>query len=270
MTHNHSSLYTGPKLAVLVVLYHPEDSFIKLHDHLLQSGLQTYVINNTPALTPPFIANRLWDVPFITLHKGRNIGLSRAYNLAFAQARADGFSHVLIFDQDTQITQDSLSFIAVQLAANPAVGMLNFSQHHPDLAGRCQKRLLVINSATIFNLEVHRAVGGFDETYFVDCVDYGYCLRCLVAQKEVWQIAGTPGLDHLTGQPGRAVKFFGKTLYARDYGARRNRDIFWGHLRLLSAGLASLQLKWSIAILRSLLIFIIGRGITFVLRYKKG
>ena len=259
------------KLAILVVLYYPKPADLELLDELCQAEIPSYLIDNTPhdeqALTE---SSAPTYAGFTLLHQGENIGLSRAYDQGFNQARNDGFSHMLVFDQDTRITPKTLTFIIEKLIAKPDAGMMNFSQKNQELAGQCDAQLLTINSATAFNLACHDTVQGFNQRYFVDCVDYDYCWRCLRAGKGVFQVKGTPGLDHLSGQPGRAVQIFGKTLYARSYGPRRNAEILRGHLYLLGAGVVHCQRKWNWAILRSLALFFIGRTITFVTFFRTG
>jgi rhamnosyltransferase len=268
----------GVKLAVLVVFYHPNPLDLGLLDQLQAAGMPSYLIDNTPTnempqdTRAPTLPPMLQNAPFVWVHRGQNIGLSRAYNKGFAQARRDGCTHVLVFDQDTRIGQQTLSFITQTLTAHlsmglgvgAGMGMLNFGQKPTATAGIPQAKLLVINSATAFDLACHSAVAGFDERYFVDCVDYDYCWRCLKAGMGVYQVQGTPGLDHLSGQPGKSVRILGKTLFARSYGARRNAEILRGHLRLLAAGIAGRHAPWCRAILRSLILFWAGRIITFV------
>lgn len=262
------------KPVMLVVFYYPNNADIGLLRRLQQANVPIYLIDNTPADDLSMTGSYLFQEGLKWLHRGENIGLSRAYNRAFAQAKNDGFSHVVIFDQDTFITQETLDFITTSLTINsvtdPLAGMINFSQNHPERKGQRRKRLLVVNSATAFNVECHGVVEGFNEVYFVDCVDYDYCLRCLNAKRSIYQVQGTPGLDHYIGQPGRSFRLFGKTLYARDYGARRNSEIFWGHLRLLRAGMLSLQAYWTFAIFRSFILFVIGRLVTCVTFVKTG
>lgn len=257
------------KLAVLVVFYHPNPSDLALLSELRQAGICSYLVDNTPDNDQTPLLSDMCK-PFVWLHRGSNIGLSRAFNQGFNRARNDGFTHVLVFDQDTRVTQQSLHFMTKTLASYPQIGMLNFSQRHPERAGECTARLLAINSATVFDLACHSVVNGFNEGYFVDSVDYDYCWRCLRAGKPVCQILGTPGLDHLTGQPGRGMQIFGKTIYARSYGASRNAEILRGHLRLLWAGIIRLEGRWSWAIFRSLSLFFIGRTVTFVTLLKPG
>jgi rhamnosyltransferase len=251
------------KLAVLVVLYHPNPADLDLLDKLRSGTIPSYLIDNTPQGEQKFPQGFLpLGAHFELIREGENIGLSRAYNLGFARARADGFSHVLVFDQDTRITLKTLSFITQILATKPEAGMLNFCQKKSEYSDQFEERLLMVNSATVFNLTCHKVVQGFNETYFVDFVDYDYCWRCLQAGIGIYQVQGTPGLDHLAGQPGRALRIFGKTLYARSYGKHRNAEILRGHLKLLGAGITSLQLPFSWAIFRSLTLFCIGRAIT--------
>ena len=257
------------KLAVLVVFYHPNPSDIGLLTELRNADMPSYLIDNTPDGGQTSLLTDT-DKPFVWIHRGSNIGLSRAFNQGFNRARSDGFTHVLVLDQDTRITQQSLYFMAENLARQPQTGMLNFGQRGPETASQCKARLLVINSATVFDLDCHSVVNGFNERYFVDCVDYDYCWRCLKADRPVYQILGTPGLDHLTGQPGQSLQIFGKTIFARSYGKSRNAEILYGHLNLLWAGIIRFEGAWSWAILRSLILFAIGRVVTFVTLRKQG
>jgi rhamnosyltransferase len=125
---------------------------------------------------------------------GVNLGIAAALNRAAMIARAEGFSWLATFDQDSLAPSGAL------------LGLLDLCQAHPDrdrvavvamshrdrVAGRDYHMAFdvieetplwrsvrtTITSGSLVRLAALDQVGSFDEILFIDCVDHDFCLRC--------------------------------------------------------------------------------------------
>jgi rhamnosyltransferase len=136
----------------------------------------------------------------------RNIGIAAAQNQGVARARAEGFTHVLLLDQDTVLAPGMVTDLAENLnalereqggvaAIGPAYFELNSQRQTRAYCadGVRLSRLslanethpvasdFIIASGSLIPLSVLKAVGGFKEELFIDLVDVEWCFRARTA-----------------------------------------------------------------------------------------
>jgi rhamnosyltransferase len=118
-----------------------------------------------------------------------NLGIAHALNLGISRALAEpGADLVLTVDQDSIIADDYVSqaVAAVRLltrrgvhftavAAGTVDGRITRGKPLGYLPYRSTRE--TIQSGMVFTADSLRALGGFDESFFIDCVDTDYILR---------------------------------------------------------------------------------------------
>jgi rhamnosyltransferase len=153
----------------------------------------------------------------------RNIGIAAAQNQGVARARADGFTHVLLLDQDTVLTPGMVTDLAGKLTAldqdqgriaaiGPAYFELN-SQRQTRAYRADGPRLsrislsnktrpvasdFIIASGSLIPLPVLETVGGFKEDLFIDLVDVEWCFRARAAGYRSY-LSPTAAVEHRLG-----------------------------------------------------------------------
>lgn len=134
----------------------------------------------------------------------RNVGLGAALNRACDRARALGFGHVLLMDQDSVLDEGMVRHLSVALlelgrdhpvaavgpqfkdARNGAVApfvRIGFPLNRklyggPGARVACD---FLITSGSLIPMAVLDRVGGMDETLFIDNIDMDWCFRAAAA-----------------------------------------------------------------------------------------
>ena len=69
----------------------------------------------------------------------------------------------------------------------------------------------------------------FDKRYFVDGVDYSFCIKSKINKFKITEIYNTPGLDHESEQGNFPLKLHNKQISGRLYPVSRNIDFIKSH-----------------------------------------
>lgn len=156
---------------------------------------QILIVSNGGDLPP--------DLGTETILNQENVGLSSALNLGIAWAKAQGFSEVLLFDQDSHPSSDMVPELRKALtdlqqsgkkiaAVGPVYVDPRSGVVFPFLRWHLPKNIEVlgnpgetvpadflITSGTLIPIDAIRDVGMMDDTLFIDNIDTDWCLRAL-------------------------------------------------------------------------------------------
>ncbi len=248
--------------AIGLVLYHPEESLLKRVEQMGTLGFRVYVFDNAPF--GAFCSHAIQRHPNISyLTAGKNVGIGYSLSTLCATAYAHGFQRLLFLDQDTGISGRTLEFIetfhqSLPVSIQQQYAALVFSGH---LAAdhSVQEVRLAISSGSLFNLPALKQIGWHNEKFFVDCVDYEFCIRARRFGFKIGLIKNTPDFDHVTEQPDQIIRFFGKQLLVRRYSATRIKDALSAYLKLIVGGLFQNRLGDTYALTRSMGLYIFGQ-----------
>jgi rhamnosyltransferase len=254
------------KMAIGFVIYRPEKSFYERLELINQVGVQFYVYDNSPEIIDAKIKiESLLHARYLC--SGKNEGLGVGLSELCQTAYKDEFDELLFFDQDTGFNLKTISFIQSFLNDNITSLIENYSAI--TFSGSQASNLknnspmvnvdFTINSGSLFLLRNLKKMGWHNKTYFVDGVDYEFCLRSHAAGFRIAKYSNTPCFDHESEQPDRVVTFFGKRLLIRKYSYIRVRDAVYSYVRLIIQALAYGEWIYSIKIMRSFLIYIAGQ-----------
>jgi rhamnosyltransferase len=171
-----------------------------------------------------------------------NLGLATALNIGIRSALgSDDFDWIATFDQDSRVAagfrdamlqaylacpyRQSVGIIGphhVELTENSTAGLSHHEEHD-----RFREITAVMQSGTFLSTEALRSCGLFDDSFFIDYVDFELCLRI---RKNGLRIIEAPNatIVHRLGNPSRHNRF-GRTFTVcnhsalRRYYAARNR-----------------------------------------------
>jgi len=245
-------------IAIGFVTYHPGASFIERLAMLADRGFDVYVFDNSPddGTVRELCATRpgAW---YST--RGENVGLGVGLSAVCSQAYQDGHPALLFFDQDTVFGEGTLDFIERFQERNQALAStysaIVFDAKDVGREGAAdapvvKEVLLAISSGSLFFLENLRRLGWHNPRYFVDGVDYEFCLRSSNAGLKVGLCSTTPGFDHQSEQPDQGYRILGRDWYIRRYPARRIADSVTSSARLMGTSIATGNLRFLAAIAR--------------------
>lgn len=257
--------------AIGLVLYHPEESLLRRVDLMIDLGFPVYVFDNSPFDVN--VSLNIQENPNVSyLTAGKNVGIAFSLSTLCATAYAHGYERLLFLDQDTGISAKTLEFIETFIKALPAsierqYAALVFSGH-PSVGHSVQEVPLAISSGSLFNLAVLQRIGWHNEDYFVDCVDYEFCVRARRQGFKIGLIKSTPDFDHVTEQPDRMVNIFGKSILVRRYSTTRIKDALCAYMKLIVGGLFRNRLSDTYALTRSMGLYIFGQLISRLIHSK--
>jgi rhamnosyltransferase len=184
-------------MAAATVLYRPDPAVLDaLLAPLVETGLRIFIFSNGGLNED--IAERLARLPDLHLIRSpENIGLGAGLNAVVEAAEAEGFGHIVLFDQDSTPDADLLPkllgrFQAIerQSAIPPAVlGPLLvapeneaflppwYSRRPEALAADVAAVDFLPTSGSLVSIAAWRTIGPFRADYFIDGIDVEWCFR---------------------------------------------------------------------------------------------
>ncbi|MEV6237462.1 glycosyltransferase [Lentzea sp. NPDC051838] len=171
------------KVTALVTAYHPDERLAAVVESALLTCSGVIVSDNTPAASSS-AAEKLDDPGVTVLREGSNRGLAAALNAAVDVLPADT-DVVLLLDQDSVLPPDLVPRLARHLTGS--IGVVAPNPWDAKHGGSYEKaaqddrglidRYGVMTSGMLVRRECLSAVGRFREDFFVDWVDFDFCLR---------------------------------------------------------------------------------------------
>lgn len=173
-------------LAGTVILYHPDAGTIKNITSWLPQVDILFILDNTenPDLV---IKKQLQSLPkAVYINDGENKGIALRLNQAAELAVGNNYNWLLTMDQDSFFDAGVLDnykncIDGFNNAGNIAMFGVEFEHASTVQREQCISMHVnhLITSGSIVNIAVFNTVGGFDERYFIDCVDTEYCFRAI-------------------------------------------------------------------------------------------
>lgn len=263
-------------LTLLFVTYNPDNNF---YDRIKELSLLNYNLILFSNCKSSLKFNKILDNHYeniASFGNGSNVGLSKAYNIVCQKLYSEGFDRVLIFDQDTIILPkfhshysfinefcfDNFSILQLQSYAND-----NKSNVDPNIG--VFETNFIINSGSLVNLKTLSDIGWFNEGFFVDLVDYEYCIRSKYSGFKVGIIKGVFDLDHSTLQADSFLTFSNKTIYYRLYSLPRIKSVLYLGSQLILQCTRYFLIKEASYLLRFIFFFILKNLIGLFFYFRK-
>lgn len=230
------------------VLYNPEQNALDNIVLAIKNGFKPIVYLNK---VDESFYQKLCAYNPIVLGLNKNVGLGMAFYEFENYLDKSGEPFYLYFDQDTKTT-DIVWKTALEkteiIKTQKNVGMLFLGNKKEPFSD------IVVSSGCVFSSKVIQRVGKHCPSYFVEGVDYDFCLRLKIAGLKVHNIY-CPDIDHQSLQDGHIVRFLGMSLSYRVYGGARMRDFNASHVKLIWKSLAAGQMRFLLFFIKSLILF---------------
>lgn len=263
---------TQREIAVGFIVYKPENGFIERLQRTISEGFNVYIFDNSPSESSvrDFCLGEK-KVKYLTLD--RNVGLGLGMRSICTQAYYEGNSALIFFDQDTVYQSETLDFIEkyylehLQMEATHSAIVFgaDISIIASDV-GCFQNVDVAINSGSLFFLKNLKRLGWHNEKYFVDGVDYEFCLKSKKNGMKVGTYMCTPGFDHSSEQADEKYRIFQKTYVFRAYPLFRIVDVIKSSFKLILSALLSLELKFAAIILKFFSAFMVFQLLSRILK----
>jgi len=193
-------------LAIGIVTYFPTKETVNRITNLDNLGYSFYVYDNTPGkdFWPRYTNGSV-------LRNGKNNGLGEGLKSLTQIAHDEGWSYLMYFDEDIIFTKETITWVNQWLChwKDERVGLYWFNYHpkaNKDYQEVAPHHLRVaVSACSLINLKAAKNIGWHTTRWFIEGLDYDFCLR--LAQKN-WKIMGVnhcPGIDAKSNQPGLKI-----------------------------------------------------------------
>jgi rhamnosyltransferase len=232
------------KICAVMVVYNPDSTLEQNINALLNEVAKLVVVDNC---SEPSVRSRIAALAaacnFEVIWNKENIGLAAGLNTGIRSALAnEQYQWIATFDQDSRVFP---GFGAAMLAAQAAcpfrdkVAVISpchiLSSEPVEIA--CQygpqfrEMPVVLQSGSFFSSSAFKDVGMFDESFFIDYVDFEFCLRLRKSGFRMIEASHAP-VNHRVGMPTRhrflgiACTVFNHSPLRRYYAARNRLRVY--------------------------------------------
>ncbi|MXV17502.1 glycosyltransferase [Hufsiella ginkgonis] len=243
------------KVEGVVVLFHPEGPVVDNIRSYAGELNRLYVVDNSPHPDEAIVAS-LRDFPNCKyLHNGSNDGIAAALNAAARFALDNRAAWLLTMDQDSRFeTGAFIKLLDFTLRQDPVATGLVSPFHHTKISvepvAEVDEVLTIMTSGNLVSLYAWERTGGYDERYFIDAVDWDYCLRLNTGKFKVLRY-NRAHLQHNLGNASPHTSVTGKQVTALNYNKTRRYYITRNKLIIISRYLRRYP-KFCYAVFKSL------------------
>jgi rhamnosyltransferase len=253
-------------VAIGIVTYNPNESMHCRLKQMMIHGFDVFLFDNSPAHP---VSHKVDDSAttgrFHYTASENNAGLGQGIATVCEQAYDQKFKALVFFDQDTVFDISTLEYIENFFITNPHYALSHsvivfnskdaVDPKHSELPSfaptgyTVNKVLLAINSGSLYFLDNLKKLNWHNTSYFVDGVDYEFCLRSNNAGLHLGECRTTPGFDHETEQEDLDFKLFGRSFRARRYSKARISDTFRSSIKIVCSSIRAGNLVFTLRIL---------------------
>lgn len=220
---------------IVVVTYNPNDTISRLLDSLTAISNKVIVVDNGSANKSVIEATcKSRGCKFLGCDN--NNGIAGAINKGIRLGLSSEIDWIITFDQDSLPPINLLDYYNVVIAKESNVGLVGLSYDYTVSQGRIHEKVRYkktydqITSGLLHNAKMWKDIGGYNEQYFIDCVDFEYSLRVASNGYDTFTI-GNKVLQHSLGSP-KTKRIFGVNVTSMNHNAFRHYYIVRNHIFL--------------------------------------
>lgn len=221
-------------ICAVVVSYNPDSDFRTRIDLIRRQVCSVLIVDNGSRSDIQPILETVEAISNVSvLRNAANRGIAAALNQGAQWAQTNGYSGVIFFDQDSQVTErvlPSLIEVGNQFKPSDRVAVIgsNFKniQSHKYFAdpastepGAWREADVVLTSGSLISLDAYLKIGPFREEFFIDSVDSDYCYRAISKGYRIIQTL-QPTMEHSAGHP-TPHRFLGRTVWTVNHAPQR-------------------------------------------------
>ena len=222
---------TAQSVCAVIVTYQPNARTLESVPQVLAQVQGLVVVDNgsrTDELHSLRVAAQTFG--FHLIENRENLGLAEALNQGILWAKSAGYPWVLLFDQDSRITESFVSQMFAAWESHPnreRVGSIHPKYVDPETGVEPVVRratdggpVISITSGALIPVWIFDKIGWLASEYFIDCVDFEYCFRIRAAG---YLIADSRQaiLLHAAGHANASLTFLGFSFRPTHHSAMR-------------------------------------------------
>lgn len=200
------------KIGALFVTYNPNLNSLSRNIDAARSQVDQCVVVDNGSSNFFELSKLIRDKEAIIICLKKNMGIASAQNKGFEYFKSNDFNWVLTLDQDSLIPENTIkAYLDSDLMNDPQNAIITIGYYDRNWTDE-QKRSLVyqgsdpyiekrfvISSGNLVRISAWFRVSGFDESLFIDMVDYDFDAKLIVAGFKIWQVNSII-MDHAVGE----------------------------------------------------------------------
>jgi rhamnosyltransferase len=212
----------------VVVSYNGLQKTWQTVDALRRQVGHVHIVDNGSDAESLFVIESMEREPGITVERlGKNRGVGYALNRGVHRALQLGFTWLLTMDQDSVVDGSMIEAYRVAIEEDPervclAPRITTGSRKRDEAGGVIS---YAITSGNLVRVSVLDRIGLYDEGFFVDCIDFDFCLRLRHAGYAVHRVPAAL-MQHQLGDtvdlPHAVRKYYARHSPVRRYYMYRN------------------------------------------------
>jgi rhamnosyltransferase len=210
---NTVDIMEDPSVCGVIVTYHPTATMIEnLSKVASQVQGLTVIDNGSNAEELIRLRNESQDLGFHLIENRENLGIAEGLNQGIRWAKSKKYSWVILFDQDSKITDGFVNQLFTAWKSHPARDRVvsmhpkyvdpNTGLEPTFLRAEDGGPMTSMTSGALMPTWIFDKIGLFSAEYFIDQVDTEYCFRIRAAGYLVADSKNSV-LFHATGSPKR-------------------------------------------------------------------
>ena len=223
------------RILAIVVTYYPDIDLLKRDINSFVDEVDKIIIwDNTEGRPPKNLDIKEYEDKIIIEGSGENFGISKALNFGLQYAIDNKYDYMLTMDQDS-IFQNFKDYKLSVFNLNERYGRCLCGPvvaKGKDNYDRCiyQRREWCITSGMLTSVVLLNSIGGFNETFSIDCVDIELCLRARA--KGYYTFCSSKGILIQRFGTLKSYHFLNKRHSLICYNANRTYSIIKSHIIL--------------------------------------
>lgn len=237
---------TAQPVCAVIVTYHPSASMLEDMLRVLDQVQGLVVVDNGSSaheLSPLRAASE--TIGFQLIENPKNLGIAEALNQGVRLAKNKGYLWVILFDQDSKITEGFIGHMFAAWEAHPErERVCSIHPRYVDpvtgnepLVERANDGgpLKSLTSGALMPTWIFDKIGWFATEYFIDFVDWEYCFRIraagyLVADSRQAILLHAPGDPTTATILGHTFPLANHSVTRRYYITRNSIVYYWKYL----------------------------------------
>jgi len=226
---------TPQSACAVIVTYRPASTILDQISKVLQQVQGLVVVDNgsdDDELSRLRAASSTFS--FHLIENGENLGIAEALNQGVRRAKSQNYRWIILFDQDSGITDGFIHQMFEALRTHPDservaaihpryVDLKMLEAHVPRTADGSP--VLPMTSGTLMPVWIFDKIGWFASEYFIDVVDWEYSFRIrtrgfLVADASEAKLLHSPGNPTMITILGRTIRYSQHNAVRRYYISR--------------------------------------------------
>lgn len=214
------------KIFASIITYNPDIKILRENIKAVITQVDCLYVFENGSKNSELIHELCKEFNAVFINNFENLGISKSLNKALDLCKKNGGSWLLTLDQDS-ICDDRL----IEEYKKMMLKYPNVVSFTPEICDRNleNKKMKTteeffvnscITSGNLINVDYCLMIGGFDETYFIDCVDFDLSATIIVSGGKILKVPSTY-ISHAVGE-AKKHSFFGRELISYNHSAFRN------------------------------------------------